>query len=183
MFLIRIIAIDKFVKGSLLIIVGVYLLQMLHLNRNIHDTLHDLVNDLRIDPNNKYIHLLLKKTLGLNRRSLWYVYAGTLIYAGLYFIEGIGLFFDKAWAEWLTIIATAGFLPLEILELYREITPLRVIVFVLNILMVIYLALRLHWRHLAKLAGVDVKKDPEGLHCDQAKASAPDGNVKADSHR
>jgi uncharacterized membrane protein (DUF2068 family) len=175
--LVRLIAIDKFIKAAALLIVGVYLLHMIHLDRNMHDTLRDFVNDLRIDENNEYIHKLLEKTLGFNRRTLWYFYTGTLIYAGLYLVEGLGLFFDKAWAEWMTIIATALFLPLEIVEICRDITIFRIIVFILNILMVIYLGLRLHWRHEAKIAGVDVKKDPQGRHHSAPKAPSPDGNV------
>jgi uncharacterized membrane protein (DUF2068 family) len=184
MLLIRIIAIDKFVKGACLIVIGTFILHMIRDDKNLHDTLHDFVNDLRIDPNNKYIHNLLEKTLGVSERTLRLFYTGTLIYAALYLIEGLGLFFDKAWAEWMTIIATALFLPLEIVEICRDVTLFRVIVFILNVLMVIYLGMRLQWRHQAKMAGVDLKKDPEAVHYEALKAPdetpkalPPDGNV------
>jgi uncharacterized membrane protein (DUF2068 family) len=183
MLLIRIIAIDKFIKGACLLIIGTFILHMIRDDKNLHDTLHDFINDLRIDPNNKHIHILLEKTLGVSEHTLRLFYVGTLIYAGLYLVEGLGLFFDKAWAEWMTIIATALFLPLEILEIYRVVTLFRIIVFILNILMLIYLGLRLHWRHEATKAGVDVKKDPEALHYLEAKASPVDGNVVEETHR
>ncbi len=171
--LIRIIAIDKLIKGACLLVVGVFILHMIRHDKNLNHTLQDFIDYLRIDPNNKYIHSLLEKTLGVNKRTLGLFYAGTLIYAGLYLIEGFGLFFDRAWAEWMTIIATALFLPLEIVEICKAVTFFRILVFVLNVLMVIYLGLRLHWRREAKQAGVDVKTDPEALHYQAIEKNQP----------
>ncbi|MEO8554876.1 MAG: DUF2127 domain-containing protein, partial [Kofleriaceae bacterium] len=51
---------------------------------------------------------------------------GLLIYAALFTVEGVGLLRRRVWAEWLTIIITTSFIPLEIYELIEKVTWLRV---------------------------------------------------------
>jgi uncharacterized membrane protein (DUF2068 family) len=181
--LIRLIAFDKVFKSACLVVVGIYILHMIHIDRNLHDTLLYFVNVLGLDENNRLIQTALQKTIGVDERTLHKLYVGTVIYAALYLIEGFGLYFDRGWAEWMTVITTAGFLPVEIMEIGRHVTILRVVVFISNVLMVIYLIFRIRWRHMAKMAGIDVKTDPEGIHEGEVKASAPNGNVVEEAKR
>jgi len=60
-------------------------------------------------------------------------------YAGLGLLEGIGLILEKVWAEYLTSIITASFLPLEIFELTHRITWIRVGLLVSNLAVLAYL--------------------------------------------
>jgi uncharacterized membrane protein (DUF2068 family) len=64
-----------------------------------------------------------------------------LLYAGLEGAEAVGLWFQRRWAEYLTFIATAAFLPLEIYELAHKLSPLKLLTFVLNVAVVVYLLL------------------------------------------
>jgi hypothetical protein len=66
---------------------------------------------------------------------------GTLLaaYAVLQAVEAVGLWLGRRWAEYLTLIATSALLPLEIYELTRGVTPLKVIALVVNIAIVVYL--------------------------------------------
>src|SRR5690242_7572790 len=50
---------------------------------------------------------------------------GTFIYAGLLATEGTGLLLRKRWAEYFTIITTAGFIPLGVYELSRHLRYLK----------------------------------------------------------
>src|SRR5262245_7183428 len=52
---------------------------------------------------------------------------GSVAYAGLFLVEGVGLLMRKVWAEYLTIAITASFIPLEIYELARKPTMPRVV--------------------------------------------------------
>jgi uncharacterized membrane protein (DUF2068 family) len=54
-------------------------------------------------------------------------------------VEAVGLWYMKRWAEYLTLIVTASFLPLEIYELSVRVSVLKLIAFVLNIAVVVYL--------------------------------------------
>ena len=53
--------------------------------------------------------------------------------------EAVGLWFEKRWAEYLTVVATASLLPLEVVELTRHATVLKVLGMILNIAVVVYL--------------------------------------------
>ena len=60
-------------------------------------------------------------------------------YAALEGLEAVGLWLQKRWAEYLTLIATALFLPLEVWEIAHHVTPFKVIAFVINVAVVVYL--------------------------------------------
>jgi predicted membrane protein DUF2127 len=53
--------------------------------------------------------------------------------------EAVGLWFEKRWAEYLTVVATASLLPLEVRELTHHVTVLKVLGFLLNLAVVAYL--------------------------------------------
>jgi hypothetical protein len=57
--------------------------------------------------------------------------------------EGIGLWLEKRWAEWLTVIITSSLVPIEIYEIYRHPSPVKISVFLLNIAIVVYLVYRI----------------------------------------
>lgn len=53
--------------------------------------------------------------------------------------EAVGLWLGKRWAEYLTVIATAGFLPLEIHELTKRVTFLRLLALAVNVALLVWL--------------------------------------------
>jgi uncharacterized membrane protein (DUF2068 family) len=61
------------------------------------------------------------------------------LYAALFVVEGVGLWKTRRWAEYLTIIATASFVPLEVYEIFRSATLPRIATLVVNLLVVGYL--------------------------------------------
>ena len=61
------------------------------------------------------------------------------LYAGLFAVEGVGLWMTKRWAEYLTIIATASFVPFEVYELFRHASWQRGATLGINLLVVGYL--------------------------------------------
>ncbi len=73
-----------------------------------------------------------------------------IVYAVVEWTEAIGLWKEKRWAEYLTVVATTGFLPLEIHELIQRITVIRVLAFVINVALVIWLVLN---KHLFRVRG------------------------------
>lgn len=63
----------------------------------------------------------------------------TLTYAAVFAIEGIGLWMQRRWAEWLTTIITGSLIPLEIWELIHRPSFGTTAVLVVNMLIVGYL--------------------------------------------
>jgi uncharacterized membrane protein (DUF2068 family) len=62
-----------------------------------------------------------------------------LAYGLLEGIEAVGLWLTRRWAEYLTFIATTVLLPLEVYEIVHKGTVLKVIGFVINLAVVVYL--------------------------------------------
>jgi uncharacterized membrane protein (DUF2068 family) len=65
-----------------------------------------------------------------------------LCYAAVFAIEGVGLLRRKLWAEWLTVVVTASFLPVEIYELLRHRGPGELVALAINVAIVAYLVRR-----------------------------------------
>ncbi|MFI5394204.1 MAG: DUF2127 domain-containing protein [Candidatus Binatia bacterium] len=101
---------------------------------------------LHVDPDNQYLQAALSKLLALDGRQSELLAAATVFYAMLFAIEGVGLLFDMAWAEYLTIVETAGFIPIEIYEIVRNASAVRVMTLAVNVTIVAYLGIRLRRR-------------------------------------
>src|SRR3954454_19293709 len=84
----------------------------------------------------------LRTLLHSSGGELHLVEAFLIGYCLLQLAEGIGLWSLKRWGEYVAAVGTSVFLPLEIYELTREITWLKVVAFAVNLALVIYLVWR-----------------------------------------
>jgi uncharacterized membrane protein (DUF2068 family) len=82
------------------------------------------------------------RLFSLNAGTLHEVGAALLAYAVLEGAEAIGLWLTQRWAEYLTFISTTVLLPLEIYEIVHQGTLLKVIGFLINLAVVVYLLYR-----------------------------------------
>ena len=64
----------------------------------------------------------------------------TLGYAAVFAVEGVGLWMQKRWAEWLTTIITASLIPLEAWEMFLRPTIGKALILLANAAIVAYLA-------------------------------------------
>ena len=131
------IAFFKVFKGALLILLALGFLKLVH--RDAVEVFEGFANKLRVDPDNRYLGALLTKLSLLNDTKLKALSGLTFVYSALFLTEGIGLFFEKRWAEFLTIIATASLIPLELYELLKTPSVVKALMIVLNVGIVIFL--------------------------------------------
>jgi uncharacterized membrane protein (DUF2068 family) len=134
----------KLFKGISLLIVGFGLLKLLH--RDIGTVVDHWIEVLRVDPDNRFVHRALLRIFNVTPKQLKELSAGTFLYAGIFLTEGTGLVLRKHWAEYMTLISTGLFIPLEVYEIYRHFTWVKVAVTVVNVLIVWYLAVRVRRR-------------------------------------
>lgn len=66
------------------------------------------------------------------------------IYAAISACEAVGLWRERRWAEYLTVLTTAGFLPIEIHELIDRVTLVRLGAMAVNIAILVFLVLSKH---------------------------------------
>ena len=135
------IAILKLVKALLLIIIGLGALSLLH--RNVSEVAEHLMRFLHVDPDGKFFYAIINKLEIVDDRKLRQLSAGTFFYAAILLTEGIGLWFEKRWAEWLTVIITGSFIPYEIYEIFLGASTAKFSVLAINLAVVVYLSARL----------------------------------------
>src|ERR1700688_3729733 len=88
----------------------------------------------------KVVTQLLEWFSGLSASRVHALRMVTLAYAAVFATEGVGLWMQKRWAEWLTTIITASLIPLEVWEMIFRPTLGKALVLVANTAIVIYLA-------------------------------------------
>jgi len=139
--LLRLIAFFKLVKAALLILTGIGLLKLVHLDPAAE--LEHWIIKLGLDPGSRLLNHAIERVTNLPPHRIRELGIGTFIYAALFLTEGIGLWLLKRWAEWFTVIATGSLIPIEAYEIYRHPTPLKFLVFILNAAIVAYLVYRI----------------------------------------
>jgi uncharacterized membrane protein (DUF2068 family) len=142
------IAILKLAKGAVLLAVGIGTLSLL--DRELMARVSHWAHTMLIDQHSRLVQRFLLRLGVVQRRDIALVSGTTFFYAALMLTEGLGLLCEQVWAEYLTFVATASFMPMEAYGLVRHLTYTRIVVLAINGFVVGYLALRLHQRALAK---------------------------------
>jgi uncharacterized membrane protein (DUF2068 family) len=82
---------------------------------------------------------LVQHALRLDSTTLRWLALGLTLYAVVEIIEGVGLWLLHRWGEYFALVATSVFIPYEIYDLSSKITVLRVLTFLVNLALVVYL--------------------------------------------
>ena len=139
--LLRLIAVFKLLKAVLLIAVGVSALKLLH--QDVASVVEHWVATLGLDPGKQYVGRALQKAANLTPNKIKGLGIVSFIYAALFLTEGIGLWLLERWAEWFTVIITGSLVPVEVYEIHRHPSPLKILVLIINIAVVGYLLYRI----------------------------------------
>jgi uncharacterized membrane protein (DUF2068 family) len=145
-FILRLLAAERFVRGVLLVALayGVYKFNGAQdsLEKVFNDylpTLRPLADKLGIDLQNTGPVKLIQKALTADHTTLELVAIGVLAYGALELLEGVGLWLMKRWGEYVAVVGTAIFIPLEVYELVERVTWLRLVAFAFNVFAVVYI--------------------------------------------
>lgn len=146
---IRIIALDRALHSLLFGLIAVALL-MLELRLGwIRTAAAGLLRDLSAaaantgqDPSRSFVVRELHRVLGLRQHTVLVLLAISIAYCVVEGVEAVGLWLERRWAEYLTALATAGFLPFEIRELVEQVTAFRVAALVVNVAILAWLVWR-----------------------------------------
>ncbi len=144
-YVLRLIAIDRAIHVVVLTTAAIILFTVARHNQAFHRDYVNIMNDLSGgDPGSS----TAKGILGAFGRI--FKYSSTdllklgivlLAYAALEATEMVGLWLNKRWAEYLTFIATTALVPYEIYELAKGISAFKLITFIINVAVVVYLLL------------------------------------------
>ena len=143
-------------KGLLVLAAGFGALTLVH--RDVGEIAGHIIHHLGLDPARHWPGIFLAAADHLTDSRLQMLAAGALGYSSLRLVEAAGLWFERAWAEWLGALSGGIYLPFEIYEIARHITLVRVSLFALNVAMVAYLARLLWLQRRAAPAGENLSR-------------------------
>ena len=134
----RAIASFELAKGLLVLFAAVAVVFMV--GRDPWDIADGILRLLHISPDHHFAQLFLDWADTLTDAKLWTVAAGACAYAILRFVEAYGLWYATTWAEWIALISGSIYLPFEIYKLIHRQSLLHISVFVINLIIVVYMA-------------------------------------------
>ncbi len=142
----RLLAVERAFKGTLLILVALLIVKYEGRRDAIAEAFHADIPLLRpfadqigwnIDAS--WLVRTIQDALGFSQNTLHWIVAAMLAYGALQFAEAAGLWRVKRWGEYLAVVATSAFLPLEVYEIVDKFTVLRLSALTVNIAAVVWL--------------------------------------------
>jgi uncharacterized membrane protein (DUF2068 family) len=104
------------------------------------DVADGLLRILHISPDHHVAQLFLDWADTLTDAKLWTVAAVAGAYSILRFVEAYGLWYARAWAEWIALVSGSLYLPYEIYKLIHRQSLFHISVLTINIAIVVYMA-------------------------------------------
>ena len=142
---VRLIILERAIVGTLVLVIGVALLTN---SRGVVSLVRQWVSELDVNPERRVIPRILSTVLRpigqFSTRTVLLTGIGALLFAALELTEAVGLARRRRWAEYLTMIAGCIGIPLEVEEVLRRQTPVRISILLINVAIVIYLAWQKH---------------------------------------
>ena len=136
----KLIALFKIAKGVLLLVLGFSLL-FLNARTGWLDAISDWAGDEILLKHSKVVVFLLGKLQDVlaGGGALQATGLLALFYAAVLFTEGIGVYLQKRWAEYLMVFATGALIPLEVRHIYRRPSIAAVAILLINCFIVWFL--------------------------------------------
>src|SRR5262245_7634640 len=97
----RLIAVERAARGVLLLAAGVYL--AFHVNSDLGRLSERVMRAIELDPRRPFLHRIVDYLHGLRAAELRTAALVAMGYGVLELVEGIGLWLDQLWAEYLTV--------------------------------------------------------------------------------
>jgi uncharacterized membrane protein (DUF2068 family) len=146
----RLIAVDRVLHFVILALLGIGVLAFAANRRTLHDAFYRVLTALQGGvaggpvQSTGHVGIVhdLDRLFSYRTGTLMEVGVAVLAYGALEGVEAVGLWRGKRWAEYLTFLATTILLPLEIYEIVNGGTVLKVIGFVINLAVVVYLLIK-----------------------------------------
>jgi uncharacterized membrane protein (DUF2068 family) len=147
-FILRALAIERWGRGLIIVLlaIGVFRLKTTQVSlQQLFDrdltSLKPFFDQIHFNVRDSSTINAVEKVLNAKPSTLNLIAAGLLGYGLLQIVEGIGLWSLKRWGEYVAVVGTTLFIPLEIYEITEKATWLKVVVLIINVAAVLYLVL------------------------------------------
>ena len=141
----RTIAMFEVTKAAIVLLLGCGLFHLMH--NNLDDVAERIVQVLHVNPEGKLSNLFFELASDSSDRNLWVLALSTLAYASVRSTEAYGLWREREWAQWFSLLSTALYLPPELYWMLRHPSWLKCAVLVINIVIFLFMvSLRVNGR-------------------------------------
>ena len=137
----RTIAGFKVAKGTFLLAAAIAALGLID-PRTAHP-ISRWATEVAADHHYEVANTLVAGILRVEPRTLKMLSVGSFLYSVLFYTEGFGLFLDRRWAKYMTILTTGVLIPFELFELVRRASGAKLGLLAANVAIVAYLIWRL----------------------------------------
>lgn len=136
------IAIIEAFKGLLSLLVGFGLHALA--GQNLEQVAENLVRHTHLNPASHFPNIFIHAASSISSTNIQLIVLGAFAYAIVRFVEAYGLWKGFVWTEWFALVTGAIYLPFEVYEIVFHPHVLSVGVFLLNLIVVGYMANVLH---------------------------------------
>jgi uncharacterized membrane protein (DUF2068 family) len=135
----RAVATFELTKGLIVLLAACGVLLLVH-QEDPWDIADGLLRLLHISPDHHFAQVFLDWADNLTEAKVWAVAAVAVGYSVLRFAEAYGLWYARAWAEWIALISGTLYLPFEIYKLVYQQNLFHISVLLVNLAVVLYMA-------------------------------------------
>jgi uncharacterized membrane protein (DUF2068 family) len=134
----RAVATFELTKGLIVLLAACGILLVMH-RQDPWDIADGLLRLLHISPDHHFAQVFLDWADSLTDAKLWAVAAAATAYSLLRFAEAYGLWYAKAWAEWIALISGTIYLPFEVYKLVHKQNLFHISILLINLAVVLYM--------------------------------------------
>jgi uncharacterized membrane protein (DUF2068 family) len=147
-FILRGLAVERWVRGLILMLLAAAVFKLKSTQVSVKElfdkdlsSLKPFFNQIHFNVSDSATVHSIEKVLNAKPSTLNLIAVGILFYGLLQIAEGIGLWSLQRWGEYVAVVGTTLFIPLEVYELTDRISWLKISILVLNVVAVLYLLL------------------------------------------
>jgi uncharacterized membrane protein (DUF2068 family) len=134
---IRTVATIEFTKGVVVVLAGLGAFSMRH--KSIWGIAESFLEFFHANPYNHYVGVFINLVYRVSDVRLWKIALAATIYTIIRFVEAYGLWYLRAWAEWLAIASGTIYIPFEVIDMIRHPRGFGALVLVVNVAIVLYM--------------------------------------------
>jgi uncharacterized membrane protein (DUF2068 family) len=138
----RMVASLELAKGMIVLLAALGVLLLIR-REDPWDIADSLLKLLHISPDHHFAQVFLDWADSLTEAKIWTVAAAAVSYSVLRFVEAYGLWYARAWAEWIALISGALYLPFEIYKVVHRQNLFHISLLLVNLAVVLYMVYEL----------------------------------------
>ena len=134
------VAVLEALKGALALLAAYVLISMIHRDVDFESAAESILFFLHLSPGHRLSQAFLHAADKMSDVNVMLIAGLAGAYALLRFLEGYGLWRQRAWAEWLAIISGCVYIPFEVYKIVRHPNAFHWTLLGINIVVVLYIA-------------------------------------------